>query len=51
MRPVNIWVNGEIKIAEEVELIIISDDLESACTLYWSLKEKDITTGGVTTFG
>lgn len=42
IQPVNIWVNGEVKIAEQFNLRSISDDLESSATFYYELKEKDI---------
>ncbi len=37
--PVNIWVNGSVKVAEQFTLRSINDDLETSATFYYELKE------------
>jgi len=44
IQPVNIWINGEVKVAEQFTLRSINDDLESTATFYYELKEADVTT-------
>ena len=35
--PVSIWNGGQTKSANNLELIIINDNLESSATFYWQL--------------
>jgi len=44
IQPVNIWVNGSVKVAEQFTLRSINDDLETSATFYYELKEGDVTT-------
>ena len=44
IQPVNIWVNGMVKVAEQFTLRSINDDLETSATFYYELKEGDVTT-------
>jgi hypothetical protein len=40
IQPVNVWVNGEIKIAEYLQVTCINDNYESSATNYWQLFTK-----------
>ncbi len=42
IQPVNIWINGEVKVAEQFSLRSINDDLETNATFYYDLKEADV---------
>lgn len=44
IQPVNIWVNGEVKVAECLSMRSINDDLETSATFYYELKEADVVT-------
>jgi hypothetical protein len=37
IEPVTIWVNGEIKVAEYLQVTGINDNYESSATNYWAL--------------
>jgi hypothetical protein len=37
IQPVNIWINGEQKVANQFNLRIIADDLSSSATFYYEL--------------
>lgn len=39
IEPIQIWSNGVLKTASELDARIINDDLQSSCTFYWELKE------------
>lgn len=39
IQPVSIWKDGAEKQAEEMNLRIVMDDMESSCTFYYELKE------------
>lgn len=39
IEPIQIWSNGQLKTASELDARIINDDLQSSCTFYWELKE------------
>jgi len=41
IQQIQIWKNGEVKIASILDAQIISDNLQSNCTFYWMLKEAD----------
>jgi hypothetical protein len=40
IQPVNVWVNGEVKVAEWLSMRSINDDLESSATFYYELCEN-----------
>lgn len=40
IQPVNVWVNGEVKVAEWLSMRSINDDLETSATLYYELCEN-----------
>jgi hypothetical protein len=42
IQQIQIWKNGEVKIASILNATIISDNLQNNCTFYWQLKEADI---------
>ena len=48
--PVNVWVNGESKVAEYLQVTGINDNYESSATNYWALFTK-VTTDGVDSQG
>jgi len=48
--PVTIWVNGESKVAEYLQVTGINDNYESSATNYWQLFTK-VTTDGVDSQG
>lgn len=37
IQPVNIWVSGEVKVAEWMTLMSVNDNLESSATFYYNL--------------
>jgi hypothetical protein len=37
IEPVNVWVNGEVKIANKFQLAIVSDNLKDSATFYYQL--------------
>lgn len=39
IQPIQIWSNGQLKTASELDARIINDDLQTSCTFYWELKE------------
>ena len=39
IEPIQIWSNGQLKTASELDARIINDDLKYSCTFYWELKE------------
>ena len=43
IQPVQIWKNGQIKVAEEFNLLSVSDNLSSAAQFYYELKEATVT--------
>jgi hypothetical protein len=49
--PVTIWVNGENKIAEYLQVIGINDNYQSSATNYWSLYTKVVDENGVESMG
>jgi hypothetical protein len=48
--PVQVWVNGESKVAEYFQVTGINDNYESSATNYWALFTK-VTTDGVDSQG
>lgn len=37
IQPVNVWVNGEVKVGEWLKLRSINDDLETSATFYYEI--------------
>jgi hypothetical protein len=37
IEPVNIWVGGEVKVAEWISLLSVNDNLETSATFYYNL--------------
>ena len=42
IQPVNVWVNGEQKAANQFNLRIIADDLSSSATFYYELIDQTV---------
>ena len=42
IQPVNVWVNGEQKVANQFNLRIIADDLSSSAMFYYELINQTI---------
>jgi hypothetical protein len=40
IQPVNIWVNGENKVAEYFSVTCINDNYENSATNYWQMFDK-----------
>lgn len=40
IQPVNVWINGEIKVAEYLQVACVHDNYESSATNYWQLYTK-----------
>jgi beta-lactamase class D len=51
IEPVTIWVNGESKVAEYLQVIGINDNYESSATNYWQLFTKIVDEEGVESKG
>jgi hypothetical protein len=49
--PVNVWVNGESKVAEYLQVTGINDNYESSATNYWALFTKVVDAEGVESMG
>ena len=49
--PVNVWVNGESKVAEYFQVTGINDNYESSATNYWALFTKVVDAEGVDSQG
>ena len=49
--PVNVWVNGESKSAEYLQVTGINDNNESSATNYWALFTKVVDAEGVESQG
>jgi hypothetical protein len=49
--PVNVWVNGESKVAEYFQVTGINDNYESSATNYWALFTKVVDAEGVESMG
>jgi hypothetical protein len=50
IQPQQVWVNGESKVAEYLQVTGINDNYESSATNYWALFTK-VTTDGVDSQG
>ena len=51
IEPVQIWVNGESKVAEYFSVTCINDNYESSATNYWALFTKVVDEEGVESQG
>ena len=54
IQPVNIWINGEIKIAVSLDLISINDNLQNSCLFQYFLYDStglQLSTGNITMIG
>jgi hypothetical protein len=40
IESVSIWVNGQVKQANVMNLYVVNDDLKSSCTFYYALLSK-----------
>jgi len=49
--PINVWVNGESKVAEYLQVTGINDNYESSATNYWALFTKIVDAEGVESMG
>jgi len=49
--PVNVWVNGEVKVAEYLQVTGINDNYESSATNYWQMFTMNVDADGVETVG
>ena len=49
--PVDIWVNGESKVAEFFQVTCINDNYENSATNYWQLFTKVVDDEGVESQG
>jgi len=49
--PVNVWVNGESKVAEYFQVTCINDNYENSATNYWQLFTKNVDAEGVESQG
>ena len=49
IQSVNVWVNGEQKVANQFNLRIIADDLSSSATFYYELIDQTVDPEGNTT--
>ena len=49
--PVDIWVNGESKVAEYLQVTCINDNYENSATNYWQLFTKVVDAEGVESIG
>jgi beta-lactamase class D len=47
IEPVTLWVNGESKVAEYLQVTGINDNYESSATNYWQLFTKVVDSEGV----
>lgn len=44
IQPVSVWKDGQVKTAEQISLRGVGDDFGSSATIYFELKEADVTT-------
>jgi len=51
IEPINVWVNGESKVAEYLQVTGINDNYESSATNYWALFTKVVDAEGVESQG
>ena len=49
--PVNVWVNGEVKVAEYLQVTGINDNYESSATNYWQMFTMNVDAEGVESQG
>ena len=51
IEPLTVWVNGESKVAEYLQVTGINDNYESSATNYWALFTKVVDAEGVESQG
>jgi hypothetical protein len=51
IEPQQVWVNGESKVAEYLQVTGINDNYESSATNYWALFTKVVDAEGVESMG
>jgi hypothetical protein len=51
IQPQQVWVNGESKVAEYLQVTGINDNYESSATNYWALFTKVVDAEGVESMG
>jgi beta-lactamase class D len=51
IQPINIWINGENKVAEYFSVTCINDNYENSATNYWQMFSKLIDENGVESKG
>lgn len=51
IQPVNVWVNGEVKVAEYLQVTGINDNYESSATNYWQMFTMVVDAEGVESVG
>ena len=51
IEPVTIWVNGQSKVAEYLQVTCINDNYENSATNYWQLFTKVVDAEGVESQG
>ena len=49
--PINVWVNGEVKIAQYLQVTGINDNYESSATNYWQMFTMVVDAEGVESMG
>jgi hypothetical protein len=51
IQPIEIWISGQIKIATELDLVSINDNLSNQCLFLYVLSDSDgmqLATGNIT---
>ena len=51
IEPITIWVNGQSKVAEYLQVTCINDNYENSATNYWQLFTKVVDAEGVESQG
>ena len=49
--PINVWVNGEVKIAQYLQVTGINDNYESSATNYWQMFTMVVDAEGIESMG
>ena len=51
IQSVNVWVNGEVKVAEYLQVTGINDNYESSATNYWQMFTMIVDVNGIEEMG
>ena len=51
IQPVNVWVNGEVKVAKYLQVTGINDNYESSATNYWQMFTMNVDAEGIESVG